>query len=236
MRSGVVVTGLTGLIGRHLCGCVPYEGDLTEAIRLPKGTNVVVHLAQSRRYKDGPDGYADVWAVNADATFRLLDAARKAGVERFIYASTGSVENPRRLYDYSKLAGEGACNAFSDVMEIMVLRFYAVYGPGQRADCLVSSLVERIKKGEPVTNGIKTAPLYAKDAAEAVLCAVNDIRTGCATVSGPEVLTAHEMAITIGRHFNIEPVLEDGYAMPVYRHSDFVTTTKFAEGLALSYA
>lgn len=117
----VLVTGATGLLGRHLVPELsqraeviavarrepgPGESeaaqfvhqDLTEPLeerRLPDRIDAVIHLAQSERYRDFPAGAEDLFEVNVHSTFRLLDWARRAGASRFVLASTGGLYAPR---------------------------------------------------------------------------------------------------------------------------------------------
>ena len=83
--------------------------------------------------------------ANVVGTFRVLDAARQAGVERVVLASTGgaligdalppvneySLPKPISPYGASKLAGEGYAHAFAKSfgMRTVALRFANVYGP-----------------------------------------------------------------------------------------------------------
>ena len=83
--------------------------------------------------------------VNVVGTFRVLDAARRAGVERTVQASTGgaligdatppvdelSLPKPISPYGASKLAGEGYAHAFAKTygLRTVALRFANVYGP-----------------------------------------------------------------------------------------------------------
>lgn len=86
-------------------------------------------------------------SVNTAGTANILEAARKAGVRRLVFASTSAIyENntnfpckeddnvsPNLVYSVSKLNAETLCKAFSQVygMEIVITRYYNVYGPHQ---------------------------------------------------------------------------------------------------------
>src|SRR5439155_3694883 len=86
-----------------------------------------------------------------------LDAARRAGVRRLVYAGSASAygipagdvqpeaEPLRALSPYAaaKLAGEFYCQAFtaSYGLETVVLRFFNIFGPRQRADSPYSGVI-----------------------------------------------------------------------------------------------
>lgn len=109
MAIRVLVTGMSGLIGgavqRRLAGryeltalnrrAVPgvptVQADIThlDAIRPAfAGQDVVVHLAAL--LGDGA-GWEAISRVNIDGTYNVLEAAREAGVQRVIFASSGTV-------------------------------------------------------------------------------------------------------------------------------------------------
>lgn len=85
--------------------------------------------------------------ANVTATIVLLDAARAAGVGRFIYAASSSAYGdspelpkreempplPRSPYAVAKLAGEQYCRVFGRLfpMETVSLRYFNVFGPRQ---------------------------------------------------------------------------------------------------------
>lgn len=226
----IAVTGKRGVIGRHLSIGDDLQIDLSRETPCLKGYDVLIHLAQSRRYKDGVDGYEDVWRVNADSTFRLLNQCLKDGVKRFIYASTGSVEYGTDMYSTSKACGEKLVESFSKHLSTLVIRFYCVYGEGQRPDALIPGIERSVREGKTIKNGIKTAPCYAGDAAKAIEAWLQRPE-GLVTCSGPEVMTAHDIARVAGEKYGIDPVLEDGFANPVFRYSDFPTQTRLREWL-----
>jgi nucleoside-diphosphate-sugar epimerase len=106
--------------------------------------------------------------VNGIGTLRLLMECEKAGVPKFIHASTGSVygevagliteeapTNPVSYYGVSKLAGEKYVQLFSDKIHTTILRYFHVYGERQEDDPGLGGVVavfkKQIKEGNPIT-------------------------------------------------------------------------------------
>lgn len=125
------------------------EGDVLDGARLAEaaaGADIVFHLAANADVRGGPDRPRRDLEQNTIGTFEALDAARRAGVGRFAFASTGSVYGEPEvfptpedapfpvqtsLYGASKLAGEGLCAAFAEAfgMQATVFRFVSLLGP-----------------------------------------------------------------------------------------------------------
>ena len=90
------------------------------------------------------------WEVNSTGTLHLLEAARRAGVSRMVFAASSAaygesetlpkIENmpvdPRSPYAASKVAGEGLLAAYgiSYGMQTVSLRYFNVFGPRQLDD------------------------------------------------------------------------------------------------------
>lgn len=109
--------------------------------------------------------------VNVVGTLNLLQAARKAGVKRLIYASSSSVYGsnptlpkvetmkiePVSPYAISKLAAEQYCRTFSQLygFETVSLRYFNVFGPRQDPASLYSAVIPKFiiaaLEGKPVT-------------------------------------------------------------------------------------
>lgn len=137
----VLVTGVTGFIGSHLCEYLLKKGMRVVGIdkkmnsnllelnlkSLLDGVQIVFHLAaqtgvQSSWGKDFRD-YSD---DNILATQKLLEACRGSSIHKFIYASSSSVYGdtndipmregsalcPISPYGVSKLAGEHLCSLY----------------------------------------------------------------------------------------------------------------------------
>jgi UDP-glucuronate 4-epimerase len=129
--------------------------------------DTVVHLAARAGVRPSiaqPQLYYD---ANVSGTLHLLDAARMAGIERFIFASSSSVygicENVPFSEDFhltqtispyaaTKIAGEFLCSTFCHLyqMRTVALRFFTVYGPRQRPDLAIHQFTRKILAGQPI--------------------------------------------------------------------------------------
>ena len=132
-------------------------------------------------------------STNVEATELLVAAAARAGVRRFVLASTCSVYgagdgqllteesplHPVSLYATSKIDAETIVReAKKSVIEPVVLRFSSIYGlaPRPRFDLVVNLLVGRAVRGLPVTihGGEQQRPfLHVEDCARAVALALD---------------------------------------------------------------
>jgi len=218
--------------------------DLTAPLtaKLPDRIDAVVHLAQSRRYREFPEGAVDVHEVNAAATVRLLDYCRRAGATTFAYASSGGVyapgpeavresdvPQPINFYTTSKLAGERAVEQFRGLLRGHVLRFFFIYGPGQR-NMFVPGLISRIRERREVTlageEGIRMNPVYIEDAADAVLAVLDQRESATFNVAGPEVVSVRQIAERIGALLDEVPGFVVGEAQP-----DLVASTELRDAV-----
>ncbi|NBO93677.1 MAG: NAD-dependent epimerase/dehydratase family protein [Planctomycetia bacterium] len=156
---------LSHLLGRH--GFAFHELDLRchDPIRALDGAEAVFHLAAvpglTRSWTEF-DLYQD---CNLTATQRLLQGLDKAGVRRIVLGSTSSVygryacgdetlpTNPISPYGVTKLAAENMARAHADGrdLEVVVLRFFSVYGPRQRPDMAYHRFIHAMLHNQPVT-------------------------------------------------------------------------------------
>jgi len=106
--------------------------------------------------------------VNVHGTLVLLEAARKAGTKKFVFASSSSVygissrvpfteddplHQPISPYAATKIAGEKLCFTYSHLYNLPVaaLRFFTVYGPRQRPDLAIRKFTDLIDQGQSIT-------------------------------------------------------------------------------------
>lgn len=121
-------------------------GDLADRqalAALVRGAEVVIHIAAKFRTEGPLEQFA---AVNHRGTVNMLEAARSAGVRRFVHCSTIGVHgdvhrgpadeespfNPRDMYQTTKVMAEDACREemARGNMEIVIARPCSIYGPG----------------------------------------------------------------------------------------------------------
>ncbi|MDP9182556.1 MAG: NAD-dependent epimerase/dehydratase family protein, partial [Actinomycetota bacterium] len=180
--------------------------DLVRAplVSLFESADVIYHLA-------GQPGVRGSWGIefapyverNILATQRVLEAARECAVPKVVYASSSSVygdaeslptpesvrPQPLSPYGVTKLAGEHLCEAYrADGLPTAALRFFTVYGPGQRPDMAFSRLVDASLKGLPFSlygDGEQSRDFtYVDDVVTAVRRAAVSPWTGVANIGG----------------------------------------------------
>lgn len=106
--------------------------------------------------------------VNGGGTVVILEAMRRHGVRKLVFASSSSVYGttnrvpfseadtelrPISPYAATKIAGEKLCYTFSHLygISVLCLRFFTVYGPRQRPDLAIRRFLRQIDAGEDVT-------------------------------------------------------------------------------------
>lgn len=177
------------------------EGDILDDTLVEREVaarpDVVVHLAALAGVRPSLHQPKRYQRVNIEGTLNLLDACRRHGVSRFVFASSSSVYGarpsaqpepfceedpcvrPASPYAATKRAGELLCSNYSDLYSIATtcLRFFTVYGPRQRPEMAIHKFARLIDQGEPVPlfgNG-ETARDYTfiDDILEGILAAVD---------------------------------------------------------------
>ena len=198
------------------------------AKRLPRGVTRIIHLAQSSRYRDFPSEAQDVFDVNLQSTQELLQYGETIAIEQFIYASSGGVyqagalslreDTPLRdpdsldFYLSTKLASELLVQSYRSIFRNTVLRFFFIYGPGQRRSMLLPRLFDSVAENRAIQlsgqDGITVNPVHATDAAKAVVAATELTVSNTINVGGPTQYSLRQICELFGRELNRAPRFE----------------------------
>jgi UDP-glucose 4-epimerase len=158
-----------------------------------ESADAVVHLAARAGIPDSVADPLGTFEVNVRQLLGVLDAARLAGVPRFVFASSNAaagdheppadesdLPHPVSPYGASKLAGEAYCQAYAATygMAACSLRFSNAYGPRSlHKKSVVAAWVRAALAGDPVIihgDGEQTRDfVYVDDLARAVLAALD---------------------------------------------------------------
>jgi nucleoside-diphosphate-sugar epimerase len=180
--------------GTELPGVRTWKADLldAEAVERVLGElkpSVIVHLAAAG-VMHGAGKTASLFTVNAGATATLLECATRlpqapvmvlagSGFEYGTSASPHTEEealNPFSPYGVSKVAAHGLARLFSDKLPMSWLRFFNLYGPGEKSPRLAPFVIEQVVGNRPVelTLGEQLRDYTCvTDAAEAIWRAVD---------------------------------------------------------------
>ena len=206
--SGAGRDNLTGLDVDSVTGDVC---DFEAVYRALDGCRSVVHLAAKTSVLDSVEDPLPTFRVNAEGTLTALRAAVRAGVSKFILASSNAaigehppplheqlVPRPKSPYGASKLAAEGYCAAFHGAyaLDVVMLRFANVYGPfSANKTSVVAKFFRRLSMEEPIIvygDGSQTRDfIYVDDVARAIMLALEK-PLGCATL---QIGTGRETSI-----------------------------------------
>ena len=213
----ILLTGATGNVGSALLPRLTEEGERvrclvrdprrlgSERVRVQitfgdlsdpasfrnalRGVNTVVHLAAAIR--DQPR--ASIEELNGVATLRLIRAAKRAGVERFVFFSAmgASLESPSRFFRAKALAERAVEESGLDHLIFLPS---IVYSPGDPWTKLLHTM--SFLPAMPISGSgrARYQPISAEDTAAAVVAALNGkADKDRIELAGPEELTYNDI-------------------------------------------
>jgi UDP-glucuronate 4-epimerase len=148
------------------------QGDLTDRTAVEEvfasvKFDQVIHLAARAGVRPSLDEPALYQRVNVEGTVNILEAARLHGIKKVIIASSSSVYGVNSKVPFSEsdpifsaispyAASKLACEALGHVyhhvygLDVVMLRFFTVYGPRQRPDLAIRKFATLIQAGKPI--------------------------------------------------------------------------------------
>lgn len=188
---------MQALIARHRIGSVVHAGGISGPM-LSRDAPLVITEA------------------NVASTMHLAEAARRAGIRRFVYASSAAAYGhtpPSPVPDDAPLRGNSLYGATKGAADLIVkayreqygldavgLRYSYVYGPGRRTDCAIRSMISDALAGRPTRlasgAGQRRHYTYIDDAVDATVAAL-DAAPGpqyAYNVAGPDFPSMEQIA------------------------------------------
>jgi NADH dehydrogenase len=158
-----------------------------------RGVDTVVHLASATR--DQPQG--SIEELSGIATWRLVDAARRAGARRFVFFSAlGASTQSRARVLRAKALAEEAVRESELTWTVFAPSF--VYAPG---DAYLTRLARLALLPAvmpfPGRGRARLAPIWVADVADCVMASLErDVESARYELAGPQVLT-HEQLVAL---------------------------------------
>ncbi len=151
----LVSNDLAKTSGRALCDLISGPVD------------AIIHLAAKAGVRPSIQNPLAYQQANVIGLQNMLDFAKEKNIRQFVFASSSSVYGindhypwkedeplmPISPYASTKLSGEMLGHVYSKLFGIrfIALRFFTVYGPGQRPDLAIHKFTKAILKGKPIT-------------------------------------------------------------------------------------
>lgn len=211
------------------------EGDIRSAEDLDPvfrsaRPETVVHLAARAGVRSSIEDPLRCQDVNLRGTVQVLEAMRRHGAGRLVFAGSSSVygnnrtipfheddpvDHPISPYAATKKACELLCHTYHHLcgIDVTVLRFFTVYGPRQRPDLAIRKFADLLARGEaiPVYGDGSTSRdyTYVDDIIQGVLAAIDR----CAgyhiyNLGESQPVRLDALVECIARHLGVEPSIQ----------------------------
>ncbi|MGE0199796.1 MAG: SDR family NAD(P)-dependent oxidoreductase [Candidatus Melainabacteria bacterium] len=149
----------------------------------------IVHLAARAGVRPSLNEPKLYLETNVNGTLNLAELARNHGINKFVFASSSSVygdspdtvpfeetqdiSKPISPYASTKAMGESLLHTYSHLfgLNVVGLRFFTVYGPGQRPDLAIHKFTRLIDEGKPI-------PVYGDGSTRRDYTYIDDIIQG----------------------------------------------------------
>ncbi|MEM7211711.1 MAG: SDR family oxidoreductase [Pseudomonadota bacterium] len=211
------------------------------------GLDAVIHLSSIANDPCGDLNPKLTWEVSALATMQIADMAKRAGVKRFLYASSGSVYgikdeeqvtedlplNPISEYNKTKMVSERVLLSYADDMVVQIVRPATVCGLSKRMrlDVSVNMLTMQAATNGQITvfGGQQTRPnIHIDDITDVYLHLLDHPQHTGIFNAGFENLSIMEIAEMVTNALDAEIIVTESNDPRSYRiNSDRLLATGF---------
>ena len=224
------------------------KGDVRNIEAIPlDGVDCIIHLSSIANDPCGDLNPQLTWEVSALATMQLADKAKRMGIKRFIYASSGSVYGvkeelqvteelelkPISEYNKTKMVGERVLLSYKDDMVVQIVRPATVCGcsPRMRLDVSVNLLtMQALSKGKiTVFGGDQVRPnIHIDDITDLYLHLIDHPEITGVYNAGFENISIMEIAKMVIQYIPVEIAVTPSNDPRSYRiNSDKLLATGF---------
>ncbi|KQZ01902.1 oxidoreductase [Pseudolabrys sp. Root1462] len=211
------------------------------------GIDAIIHLSSIANDPCGDLNPKLTWEVSCLATMELADKAKRHGIKRFIYASSGSVYGvkeeqqvtedlelvPISEYNKTKMCGERILLSYSDDMVVQIVRPATVcgYSPRQRLDVSVNMLTMQALLNGRITvfGGDQTRPnIHIDDITDLYLFLLDHPEHTGVYNAGFENISILDIAKMVQKYVPAEIIVSESNDPRSYRvNSDKLLATGF---------
>ena len=224
------------------------KGDVRNIEEIPfDGIECIIHLASIANDPCGDLNPKLTWEVSALATMQIADKAKRLGVKRFIYASSGSVYGikdeeqvtedlelkPISEYNKTKMVAERVLLSYQDDMVVQIIRPATVcgYSARMRLDVSVNLLtMHALSKGKiTVFGGKQIRPnIHIDDLTDLYIHLIDHPEITGVYNAGFENISILEIAELVTKHLPVEIEITASKDPRSYRvNSDKILATGF---------
>jgi nucleoside-diphosphate-sugar epimerase len=224
------------------------KGDIRDIESVPlDGIDCIIHLSSIANDPCGDLNPKLTWEVSALATMQLADKAKRKGVKRFIYASSGSVYGvkeesqvkeelelkPISEYNKTKMVGERVLLSYQDDMVVQIVRPATVcgYSPRMRLDVSVNLLtMQALSKGKiTVFGGDQVRPnIHIDDITDVYLHLIDHPEAVGIYNAGFENISIMDIAKLVTKYIPVDIVVTESNDPRSYRiNSDKLLATGY---------
>ena len=147
-----------GSISNHQDDCFYMAKDIEDIGEMANDFDLIYHLAALSRIQPSFNNPEETFRVNTIGTQKVCEFARLSGAKVIYAGSSSRWHNPYQSpYAACKHMGEEACKMYKKTygMDIEIVRFYNVYGPGEIVDgdwaAVIGKWRRQVRDGEPIT-------------------------------------------------------------------------------------